>query len=103
MTLPSFASLKNTGHPLRDVRQFLRSAGRLDTLRHSAQVNAAGRQLARRLGFPDLGAVDLACSAHDLAAPVPLRGMVAAAEALGVPLTEADRAILAGAEEERER
>jgi len=43
-----FALLKNTGDPVRDVRRFLRAAGRLDTLRHAAQVNAVGR----RLWFP---------------------------------------------------
>ncbi len=89
-----FATLVNTGDPVRDVRRFLRRAGRLDTLRHAAQVNAAARRLVRRL-FPGmaLGPVDLACTAHDLAVVVPGREIVAVAEAWGVALSAADRAI----------
>jgi predicted HD superfamily hydrolase involved in NAD metabolism len=91
MNLPWFAGLHSTGRPAADVRRFLRG-GHLATLHHVAQVNAAGRRLARRFGLP-LDSVDLACTAHDLAAVVPLREIVMAAERLGVPLSEADRAI----------
>ncbi len=89
---PWFAGLRATGDAVADVRRFLRVAGRLDTLRHVSRVAATGRRLARRLGLP-LGPVDLAATAHDLAAVVPLREIVATAEALGVPLTDADRAV----------
>jgi predicted HD superfamily hydrolase involved in NAD metabolism len=90
--LQCLAPLINTGDGLRDVRRFLRAAGRLDTLRHVAQVNAAGRRLARRFGL-GLEPVDLACTAHDLAAVIPLREIVSVADELGAPLTAADRAI----------
>ena len=89
-----FATLQNTQAPVKDVREFLRASGRLDLLLHVAQVNAAGRRLARRLAPGlDLAAVDLACTAHDLAGVVPWRRHQAEAEALGLPLSEADRAI----------
>lgn len=78
-----FERLTPSGFPVADVRRFLRDVGR---------VAAVGRRLARRFGVP-LAQSDLACTAHDLAAVVPLRNVLAAAEALGVPLTEADRAI----------
>jgi predicted HD superfamily hydrolase involved in NAD metabolism len=87
-----FALLRSTGQPLADIRRFLRAAGRSDTLRHVSRVAAVGRRLARRLQL-SLDQSDLACTAHDLAAVVPLRAIVAAAESLGLPLTEADRAI----------
>ena len=87
-----FKRLTPTGFPVADVRRFLRDVGRLDTLRHVSRVAAVGRRLARRFGVP-LMQTDLACTAHDLAAVVPLRDIVAAAGALGVPLSEADRAI----------
>ena len=87
-----FDKLTPTGHPVADVRRFLREAGRLDALQHVSRVAAVGRRLARRLAIP-LTQSDLACTAHDLAAVVPLRDILAAAETLGVPLTEADRAI----------
>ena len=67
-------------------------AGRLDTLRHTTQVAAVARRMARRLGLP-LAASDLACTAHDLAAVVPLNQIVPVAEALGVRLTPDDYAI----------
>ncbi|MGQ0602470.1 MAG: HD domain-containing protein [Anaerolineales bacterium] len=109
-TPPSFETLRSTDNPIRDVRRFLRGAGRLDTLKHAAQVNAVGRRLARRVWLPfsqtgeslrlrasgeegELCAIDLACTAHDMAAVVPLRDIIATAEDLGVPLTDADRAI----------
>ena len=87
-----FERLTPSGFPVSDVRCFLRDVGRPDTLRHVSRVAAVGRRLARRFGVP-LAQSDLACTAHDLAAVVPLRNVLAAAEALGVPLTEADRAI----------
>ncbi len=87
-----FALLQNTGDPVRDVRQFLRRAGRLDTLRHVTQVRAAGRRLARRLGLA-LPPVDLACLAHDLAAVVPRSALLQAAADWAVTLSEGDRAI----------
>lgn len=87
-----FERLTPTGYPAADVRRFLREMGRADTLRHVSRVAAMGRRLARRFGLPRAQS-DLACSAHDLAAVVPFREILAAAEALGVPLTEADRAI----------
>ena len=87
-----FERLTPSGFPVVDVRRFLRAVGRPDTLRHVSRVAAVGRRLARRFGVP-LAQSDLACIAHDLAAVVPLRNVLAAAEALGVPLTEADRAI----------
>jgi predicted HD superfamily hydrolase involved in NAD metabolism len=87
-----FERLTPSGFPVADVRRFLRDVGRPDTLRHVSRVAAVGRRLARRFGVP-LAQSDLACTAHDLAAVVPLRNVLAAAEALGVPLTEADRAI----------
>lgn len=89
---PWWAELRATGAAAGDVRRFLRAAGRLDTLRHVSGVAAQGRRLARRLGLPR-GPVDLAACAHDLAAVVPLRAIIAEAEALGVALSEADRAI----------
>lgn len=88
-----FDTLQNTQAPVLDVRRFLRRAGRLNTLFHVAQVNAAGRRLARRFGWRTLAAVDLACTAHDLAAVVPARSLVTTADALGVPLSAADHAI----------
>lgn len=87
-----FERLTPTGDLVADVRRFLREIGRLDTLRHVSRVAAAGRRLARRCGL-SLAQSDLACVAHDLAAVVPLRDVLAAAEAFGVPLAEADRAI----------
>jgi len=87
-----FESLRPTGHPAADVRDSLRAAGRLDTLRHVSRVAGAGRRLARRFGV-SLVASDLACTAHDLAGVIPLREILRAAEALGAPLTEADQAI----------
>jgi predicted HD superfamily hydrolase involved in NAD metabolism len=90
--LPWFAELRATGDATGDVRRFLRAAGRLDTLRHVSRVAATARRLARRLG-PPLASVTLAATAHDLAAVVPLRKIVTTADALGVPLTDADRAI----------
>jgi predicted HD superfamily hydrolase involved in NAD metabolism len=87
-----FESLTASGDPVADVRRFLRAAGPVDTLRHVSRVAGAGRRLARRFGVL-LAQSDLACCAHDLAAVVPLRQILAAAEALGVPLTGADRAI----------
>lgn len=87
-----FGRLVSTGHPIADVRRFLRGVGPLDTLRHVAQVARVGRQLARRFNVP-LWQSDLACTAHDLAAVVPLRSIVAVAVAFGVPLTDAGRAI----------
>ena len=92
MGLPAyFAGLSNTGQPLADIRRFL-SARRPDTLRHVARVAAVGRRLARRFQLPR-DQSDLACFAHDLAAVVPLRAIVATADGLGLALTEADRAI----------
>jgi predicted HD superfamily hydrolase involved in NAD metabolism len=77
---------------LADVRRFLREAGRTDTLRHVTRVAVVGRRLARRCGL-SLTQADLACTAHDLAAVVPLREIVACAESLGLALSVADRAI----------
>jgi HD superfamily phosphohydrolase YqeK len=107
-----FAGLETEGGPLQTVRRFLRQAGRLDTLKHSAQVNAAARKLKRRLwlespspsgrppeggkddrGEGELYSIDLACTAHDLAAMVPLRQIIEVAEQFNVPLSDADRAI----------
>jgi predicted HD superfamily hydrolase involved in NAD metabolism len=90
-----FAELQSAGNPLTDTRRFLRRAGRVDTLHHSAQVNAAARRLARRWAWdpPAFARIDLACTAHDMASVVPLREIVRVAESLGVPLTETDRAI----------
>lgn len=87
-----FTALDDTGDPVGDVRRFLRAAGRLDTLRHVSQVAVAARRLALRFGIP-LPPADLAATAHDLAAVVPLRAIIPTAEALGVELSEADRAI----------
>jgi HD superfamily phosphohydrolase YqeK len=87
-----FTGLAASGNPLADVRRFLREAGRLDTLRHASRVAAQGRRLARRFGLP-LPSSDLACCAHDLAAVVPLRYAVAAAEELEVSLAPADREV----------
>ncbi len=93
MSLPHyFGSLHKTGQPLADIRRFLREAGRADTLRHVTRVAVVGRRLARRTGI-SLAQTDLACTAHDLAAVVPLREIVVCAESLGVPLGPADRAI----------
>jgi HD superfamily phosphohydrolase YqeK len=92
-SLPSwFADLASTGNALADVRRFLRAAGRGDTLRHVSRVAAQGRRLARRFGLP-LASSDLACCAHDLAVVVPPRSVLAAAEALSGPFSEADRRI----------
>jgi HD superfamily phosphohydrolase YqeK len=87
--LPGLAA---TGNALADVRRFLCHADRQDTLRHVSRVAAQGRRLARRLGLPLAGS-DLACCAHDLAAVIPSRRVVAAAGELGVPLAAADRAV----------
>jgi len=89
---PWFDQLTSTGQPVRDVRRFLKAVGRLDTLRHVSRVAAVGRQLARRFGLP-LAQSDLACIAHDIAAVVPAREILGVAKALGVPLSDADRAI----------
>lgn len=90
-----FAGLETEGEPLQTVRRFLRQAGRLDTLKHAAQVNAAARRLAKRVWAQNwsIAAIDLACTAHDLAAVVPLRQILEVAEQLNVPLSDADRAI----------
>ncbi|MBL8046890.1 MAG: hypothetical protein JNL09_10125 [Anaerolineales bacterium] len=95
-----------TAGPLTAVRRFLRQADRLDTLKHAAQVNAAARSIKRRIwmespspsgrgdrGEGELYSIDLACTGHDLAAVVPLRQILAVAEELNVPLSDADRAI----------
>lgn len=87
-----FATLQPSENPVVTVRRFLLAAGRPDTLRHVSRVAAAGRRLARRCGVP-LAQVDLAATAHDLAAVVPLRAIVPVAEALGVALSAEDRAI----------
>ncbi len=92
MGVEYFDSLTATGQPVTDVRRFLRAAGRADTLRHVSRVAAAGRKLARRFGVP-LAQSDVACVAHDVAAVVPLRAIVACAEQWGAPLSAADRAI----------
>ncbi len=89
---PWFAALAATSQPVLDIRRFLRAAGRTDTLWHVSRVAAVGRRLARRCGVP-LAQSDLACTAHDLAAVVPAREILAAAEALGVLLSAADRLI----------
>jgi predicted HD superfamily hydrolase involved in NAD metabolism len=89
---PHFALLRSTGQPLADVRRFLRAVDRLDTLKHAAQVAAAGRRLARRFGL-SLAKSDLACAAHDMAGVVPLREILSVAQALDVPLGDDDRAI----------
>ena len=86
-----FKRLTPTGHPVADVRRLLRDEGRPDTLRHVSGAAAVGRRLARRFGVA-FAQADLACTAHDLAAVVPLREIVAVAETLRVPLSEADRA-----------
>lgn len=104
-----FDRLEKTSGPLTAVRRFLRQASRLDTLKHVAQVNAAARALARRVspspsrrppkggwwarGEGELYELDLASTAHDLAAVVPLRQILEVAEQYNVPLSEADRAI----------
>lgn len=87
-----FEPLARTGSPVAAIRRFLLNRGRTDTLRHVSRVAAAGRKLARRFGL-SLAQSDLACVAHDLAAVVPAREIISCAEALGVSLTEADRAI----------
>ncbi|MGH2522770.1 MAG: HD domain-containing protein [Anaerolineales bacterium] len=87
-----FEALVPTGHPVSDVRRFLREAERVDTLRHVSRVAGAGRRLGRRFGVP-LAQSDLACTAHDLAAVIPLCEIIPAAEMLGVALSVADRAI----------
>ncbi len=74
------------------VRRFLRARGRTDTLRHVSRVACAARPLARREGLPLLLS-DLACTAHDMAAVVPRADLIPAAQASGVPLSAADRAI----------
>jgi predicted HD superfamily hydrolase involved in NAD metabolism len=88
----SFEHLVSTGYPIADVRRFLRYTGRLDTLRHVAQIASVGRQLARRFELP-VAQADLACTAHDIAAVVPLRDIIAVAETFGMRLSDADRAI----------
>jgi predicted HD superfamily hydrolase involved in NAD metabolism len=87
-----FDNLTSTGDLVADVRRLLRAAGRVDTLRHVSRVAAVGRRLARRFDLP-VASSDLACTAHDLAAVVPLREILAVAEVLGVRLSPADRAI----------
>lgn len=87
-----FSSLSATSQPIPILRRFLRNAGRADTLRHVSRVAAAGRKLARRFGL-SMAQSDLACVAHDLAAVVPQREIINCAQELGVPLSEADRAI----------
>jgi HD superfamily phosphohydrolase YqeK len=89
---PQFSHLIASDNPVADVRRFLRAAGRLDTLRHVTQVALVGLRLARRFDIAE-APVQLACLAHDLAAVVPLHDIIAAAEALGVPLTGDDYAI----------
>jgi len=87
-----FDRLVSTGQPLTDVRRFLRAVGRLDTLKHAAQVATVARRLAWRFGV-SIEKSDLACTAHDMAGVVPLREIVEVAESLGVPLSDADHAI----------
>ncbi len=89
---PWFDQLASTGQPVKDVRRFLQAVGRLDTLRHVSHVAAMGRQLARRFSL-SLAQSDLTCIAHDLAAVVPAREILGVVERLGVPLSDADRAI----------
>jgi hypothetical protein len=89
---PWFAALVATGDPVGDVRRFLRAAGRADTLRHVSRVATQDRRLARCLRLRHASS-DRACCAHDLAAVVPQRASLRAAEAVAVPLPEADRQI----------
>lgn len=87
-----FGSLSATPQPIPVLRRFLLTAGRADTLRHVSRVAAAGRKLARRFGLV-MAQSDLACVAHDLAAVVPQYEIINCAGQLGVPLSDADRAI----------
>jgi predicted HD superfamily hydrolase involved in NAD metabolism len=87
-----FAHLTPTGDPAADVCRFYEAAGRADTLAHVMQVAAQGRALAELHGL-SAPAAGLAALAHDLAAVVPVSERVGIAERMGVPVSDADRAL----------
>lgn len=85
-----FADLLPSGDPVADVQQFYRTVIRPDTLDHVRRVAAEADKLAVPASA-DRAAVHLAALAHDLAAVVPKREMLAVAEGMGLLLDEADR------------
>lgn len=87
-----FADLTSTSDPAADVECFFRATGRLDTLTHVTLVAEEARLLAARHGA-DPAATELAALAHDLAAVVPVAVRPAVAEAMGVTVSQADRAM----------
>ena len=87
-----FVDLTPSGDPAADVQRFYRTVGRLDTLAHVSQVAVEAEDMAKRLGA-DRAAANLAALAHDLAAVVPVVEMPTVSEAMGLPLSEADRDI----------
>lgn len=87
-----FADLNLSDDPAMAVVRFYRMVGRLDTLAHVVQVAAEAEDLATRLDV-DRAAVKLAALAHDLAAVVPVAEMPAVAEAMGLQVDDAGRAI----------
>jgi predicted HD superfamily hydrolase involved in NAD metabolism len=87
-----FADLTSTGDPAVDVERFFRAVGRLDILAHVTLVAEEACLLAARHGA-DLAAAELAALAHDLAAVVPVAVRPAVAEAMGVTVSAADRAM----------
>jgi predicted HD superfamily hydrolase involved in NAD metabolism len=87
-----FAKLSPGGDPGVDVERFYRAVNRLDTLDHVSRVAAEADKLAVRAGA-DRAPVHLSALAHDLAAVVPVKEMLAVAEAMGLQVDEADRAI----------
>jgi predicted HD superfamily hydrolase involved in NAD metabolism len=87
-----FSELNPSGDPAADIQRFYQVMGRIDTLAHVTQVAVETRQLAERHDV-DLTAAHLAALAHDLAAVVPVAEMPAAAERMGIAVSEADRTI----------
>ena len=87
-----FAELSPGGDPGVDVERFYRAVNRLDTLDHVSRVAAEAQHLAKHHGA-DCAAAHLAALAHDLAAVVPVKEMLAVAEDMGLPVSEADQDI----------
>lgn len=87
-----FVSLLRSSDLSVDIAAFLTTAGKTGTLAHIREVVAEARRLADRFGV-DVETAVTAAWCHDLAAVVPRDELLAVAEAWGVPLTEADRAI----------
>ena len=87
-----FTELTSSSDPATDVERFYRMVGRLDTLTHVTLVAVEARALAEQFGL-DVTTANLAALAHDLAAVVPVDKRPEVAEAMGIEVSAADRAL----------